>query len=224
MNRPSPAKRRILDTAKELIYSRSFADVGIQEICERAAVNKGSFYYFFPSKQAQTLAVIDAFAEQLQREVIIEAFAAEVAPLERLHRLCEGLFRFHAGTKAQTGHMQGSLYGNLAIELSTQDEPIRRKVDDIFTTLIQTFEATLAEAMARGEIPPVDLRASAEAMLAYVEGITLLAKSRNSPDLIHRLGGSITLLLISSTSGCCPTDGEVPPAEEPPRPPENNQT
>uniref|UniRef100_UPI001177FA2E TetR/AcrR family transcriptional regulator n=1 Tax=Candidatus Entotheonella palauensis TaxID=93172 RepID=UPI001177FA2E len=32
-----------------------------------AGVNKGSFYHFFPSKQALVLAVIEAYAQDLQQ-------------------------------------------------------------------------------------------------------------------------------------------------------------
>ena len=52
-------RQRIIAGARDLIYSRSYAAVGVAEICQQAAVNKGSFYYFFPSKQALSLAVID---------------------------------------------------------------------------------------------------------------------------------------------------------------------
>ncbi|UCD12029.1 MAG: helix-turn-helix transcriptional regulator [Nitrospinaceae bacterium] len=44
----SDAKQRILDSARGLIYSRSYAGVGVQEICKHAGVKKGSFYHFFP--------------------------------------------------------------------------------------------------------------------------------------------------------------------------------
>ena len=38
-------KQRLLDAAFALFYARSYADVGVQEICEKAGVKKGSFYH-----------------------------------------------------------------------------------------------------------------------------------------------------------------------------------
>ncbi|MEW8500635.1 MAG: helix-turn-helix domain-containing protein, partial [Candidatus Thiodiazotropha taylori] len=52
-------KERILATARELFHGRSYADVGIKEICSMANVQKGSFYHFFQSKQDLAMAVID---------------------------------------------------------------------------------------------------------------------------------------------------------------------
>jgi len=49
------------------MYARGYAAVGVQEICDQAGVNKGSFYHFFPSKQALVLAVIEAHTQQMQR-------------------------------------------------------------------------------------------------------------------------------------------------------------
>ena len=41
---------KLIDSASELIHSRSYADVGVNELCEHAGVKKGSFYHFFPNR------------------------------------------------------------------------------------------------------------------------------------------------------------------------------
>ena len=51
MSPTADTQTRILESARELIHSRSYADVGVAAICEHAGVNKGSFYHFFPSKR-----------------------------------------------------------------------------------------------------------------------------------------------------------------------------
>lgn len=43
-------KERLLDTAIELVSQTSYGHVGVNEICEKAGVTKGSFYYYFDSK------------------------------------------------------------------------------------------------------------------------------------------------------------------------------
>lgn len=42
---------RILDAGAELILGRGFSAVGLAEILGRAQVPKGSFYYYFDSKE-----------------------------------------------------------------------------------------------------------------------------------------------------------------------------
>ena len=56
--------------------------------------------------------------------------------------------------------------------------------------------ATLDEAVAQGALAPMNTEATATAMLAYLEGMILLAKTRNDPDVILLLGPAIKTLRI----------------------------
>ncbi|HTO08336.1 MAG TPA: helix-turn-helix domain-containing protein, partial [Myxococcota bacterium] len=60
MGRTSDARERLIDEASRLFHARSYESVGVQELCDAAEVNKGSFYHFFPSKEDLAAAVIDA--------------------------------------------------------------------------------------------------------------------------------------------------------------------
>ncbi len=161
--------------------------MGIQEICKQAGVQKGSFYHFFPSKRDLTLAVLDHFHE-FSRAHMLEAFAPEIPPLERFGRHMQMAYEGQKKFKEDTGCMPGCPFSNLASELSTQDEVIRTKLDGIFRDMIKPVEQALTEAISAGDIPATDVTATAEGMFAYLEGIVLLAKTRNDPELILKLG------------------------------------
>ena len=178
---------RILHAARELFHARSYADVGVAAICEQAKVKKGSFYHFFPSKQELTLAVLDTYFAEMKAGLLDQAFRPELPPLARLQRLSELTYDFQAHIKQLTGHVAGCPFGNLASELATQDEAIRQKIDAIFTRLHSAFSATLQEAVAAGEIPALDVETTAKSMIAYFEGVMLLAKTRNDPELLRQL-------------------------------------
>ena len=187
MGRKSDARERLIESAKELIHSRSAADVGVNELCEHAGVKKGSFYHFFPSKQDLLLATVDELAEWYGHEIYEPASADELAPLERIDRMFELLHKYHAEDAAKTGRMNGCHFGNLAMELSTQDELMRQKLVERFDWVIDWIEAALIDAVAAEDLPRIDTRRAAQALLAYTEGILLLAKTQNNPDLIKRL-------------------------------------
>src|SRR5215475_13422007 len=53
------SKERLLTAAKELFLARGYAATTVDAICEKAALTKGSFYYFFESKEELGLAVLD---------------------------------------------------------------------------------------------------------------------------------------------------------------------
>ena len=50
MGRVSDAKERLMEAVLELIWKGSYGSTTIDQICEKAGVKKGSFYYFFDSK------------------------------------------------------------------------------------------------------------------------------------------------------------------------------
>lgn len=181
-------QQRILDSARELIFSRSYADVGVAAICEHAGVKKGSFYHFYPSKQALTIAVLEAQFVDIKDNMMSKAFAEDVPPLARLERFVEMAYEFQKQINLQTGHVLGCAFGNLANELSTQDEPIRKKIEHSFALLQKLLSKVLLAAKQSGELAQeVDTSATAQAMLAYFEGVLLLAKNQNDPEVIRQL-------------------------------------
>jgi len=181
-------QQRILDSARQLFFARSYADVGVADICEHAGVKKGSFYHFYPSKQALTLAVLDAHFVDIKEKMIDQAFAEDLPPLARLARFAEMAYQFQKQVSVETGHVLGCPFGNLATELSTQDEPIRERIQQIFAKLQKLVKSVLKAAQERGEVPKeVDADATAQAMLAYFEGVLLMAKNQNNPELIRHL-------------------------------------
>ena len=189
-------QQRILDSAKELIYSRSYADVGVAAICEHAGVKKGSFYHFYPSKQELTLAVIDTFYLEFKEQMLEKALADDIPPLSRLDRMAQLAFEFQQHMHLSTGHVLGCPFGNLVSELATQDETIRIRIEQIFTNLQLSFRKILSEAVANGDVQNINIDSTAQAMIAYFEGVMLLAKSQNNTAVISQLLPAISQIRI----------------------------
>ncbi len=191
-------KDRIIEVAKQRFHSRSYADVGIKEICDAAEIQKGSFYHFFPSKRDLVLTVIEEFSADWASGFIAEAFDPALPPMERFDYLVDAAYFWQKSsqTKDADGRMPGCLFGNLALEISTRDEVLRARLSSFFRLARDRFRETLEEAVSRGDIPPLDTTNTAEAMLAYLEGVILLAKNQNDPELIYRLGPALKSLRI----------------------------
>lgn len=194
-------RQRIVASARDLIYSRSYTDVGVAEICERANVKKGSFYHFFASKQELSLAVIDDMRVLMEDRILIPAFARDLPPLQRLQRFIENLYAFQCDTAGAVGRLLGCPFGNLALEMATSDDSIRRKLVGVFASIQARFEHVLNEAQAAGEIGrEVDVAATAQAMFAYFEGVLMLAKTANDPELIRRLAPALVEIRVPLTT------------------------
>ncbi len=201
MNATIPdTQQRILDAARELIYARSYADVGVAEICEHAGVQKGSFYHFYPSKRDLTLAVIDAHHEFFKEKIIDRAFAPDIAPLARIKRFAKSVYEFQLQLKEENGCVLGCPLGNLANEMATQDELIREKIDALFRMAQARIRHVLEEASGAGDIKGADLDATSRAMFAYFEGVMMLAKTQNDPEVLRNLLPAMAQIRIDTQS------------------------
>ncbi len=188
MSKGYETRQRLLDSAQELMYSRSYSDVGVQEICKDAKVQKGSFYHFFPSKSALTVEVLEQLKMQMIERILLPAFAKDLTPVKRFERFIEYAYQYQVQLKAEYGYVLGCPMGNIALEMSTQDEDIRKKVEILFESIFLVFVDVLDDAKLAGEIDSdADTNELAQVALAYGEGVLLVAKTKNDPEIVKRL-------------------------------------
>ena len=59
----------ILDTAQRIVGVKGFASVGLNQILGAAGIPKGSFYYYFPSKEAFGKELLEHYFEKELQQV-----------------------------------------------------------------------------------------------------------------------------------------------------------
>ncbi len=196
MTQKTDTRQRLVDTAAELFHNQSYSATGVATICGQADVSKGSFFHFFHNKQELALAVMDQFRDQISQTLVARAFSPTIPPLQRLEKFVEELYVFQKAQTDKFGHLPGCPFGNFVMEQATQDEVLRQKAEGCLSSLVNYFRTAISDAVQSGALPPVDEQATAEAMLSYIEGIQLLAKARNDPGVIRRLGKAITSIRV----------------------------
>lgn len=195
MGRTSTARERLLATGCDLIARRGYSGLGVADICGESGVPKGSFYYFFASKQALTLAVVDEHW-RAQRATWAGVLEASGSPLRRLEKLVRVTAEAQEQSRRATGAMNGCLFANLALELSTQDKVVRDRLAQIFAEQIGLVLAVLKAAADAGEIAPSRVsKSTARAVVAQIEGMVLFAKLANDPALLHEAWTQVQQLL-----------------------------
>jgi TetR/AcrR family transcriptional repressor of nem operon len=198
MGRTSDAKEKILTAAHSLIEQRGYSALGVAEICKTAGVPKGSFYYFFESKEALALAVIDEHWAAEQREWT-RILGSDAEPLERLRRLFEATEASQRAGQESCGAISGCLFGNLSLEMSNQTEAIRARLQEIFEAQAEMVARVIAEAQERGEAIVPDTRAAAQSVVAQLEGQVLFAKLYNNTSPLGSLWANCLALLGAKT-------------------------
>ena len=187
-------KQRLLDTAIELIWEQSYGAVSVDHICERAGAQKGSFYHFFQSKSELAVTAIEAHWQNRKQEMD-RIFAADIPPLERLTHYCDSVYRRQKIKQAECGRVCGCAFTCLGLELSTQDEPVRHKSQQIIERLCQYLEAALRDAAQAGLIDRRDFKVMARELYRCIIGVLVEAKIENNLEVIRQLKPSIWRLI-----------------------------
>jgi len=194
MGRVSNAKQRLMESVRELIWSGSYGSTTIDQICEKASVKKGSFYYFFDSKADLAVAAIDGEWER-KRSELDSLFSATVPPLERLRKYCEYGYDFQAEIKAKFGCVLGCPLFSLGSEISTQEDRLQKKIQEILDQKRRYLESAIRDAHAAGLVRAPDAAAKARTLFAYYQGLMTEARIHNDLGVLREaLRGTYELL------------------------------
>ena len=116
------------------------------------------------------------------------ALAAGETPMAQLQELTIGIAGEVDRLTEEFGLMPGCPFGNLAVELSTIDGPVRERLERLFESQRALLQDLLDRAVAAGELPEAtDTDEAARAMLAYIEGVLLMSKNANDASIVRRL-------------------------------------
>ena len=170
-------KDLLLEAGKKTFLERGYNNSGIEAILQEAGVPKGSFYYYFASKEDFGLRVLDRFAECIddrQERILADE---TVSPLDRLRHYCETVSELLESDQCR----KGCLVGNLSQEMADQSELFRARLEEIFEGWVDRYARCLQLAQEAGEIgADVDARELAEFWLNSWQGAILRAKTMRS--------------------------------------------
>src|SRR4029450_340242 len=107
LEKNNPTRDRLIAEGLKSLLPKGFDGIGLNEILHSAGVPKGSFYYFFKSKEEFAGAVLDAY-ERLYFDTRHEMLKdTSFTPLQRLRNYFDAVERLHLA-EAPLG---GCLYG-----------------------------------------------------------------------------------------------------------------
>jgi TetR/AcrR family transcriptional repressor of nem operon len=140
-------RNKILEVGSRIIHQKGFNNTGIQEILNEAGVPKGSFYFYFKSKEDFGLALIDEFESLVGGHLASFLAIDSLSPLERL----KSFFSFFRNFFQEENCTKGCPIGNLSQELSDVNENIRKRLEESLGGMGSLIETCLYEAREKGE-------------------------------------------------------------------------
>ena len=184
MGRVSDAKDRLMRAVRELIWTGSYGSTTIDQICEKAGVKKGSFYYFFESKADLAVEAIDE-EWQRRRQELDSLFSPTIPPLERLRKYCDYGYRLQAEIKGKCGCVLGCPLFTLGAEVSTQENRLQKKIQEILDQKRKYLESAIRDAHAAGLINVRDAECKARMLFAYYQGLLTQARIQNDLETLR---------------------------------------
>lgn len=185
---PQATKDRILDAALNIFSHKGFHDTRLDEIVEESSTSKGAIYFHFPNKERLFLALVDQFADLLERRVV-EAIQQEEMGMARVRAALETCLdtfgRYRRPAKILLVQ---------AVGLGNTFENKRAEVTDRFARLIEVY---LQEAIDVGDVKPVDTEVISYAWMGAVYSLVIRWVNTGEPEPQRILDNLLPVLLNS---------------------------
>lgn len=194
MKRESETKRKLLEVAMKLIWEQSYGSVGVDDICKQAGVTKGSFYFAFPSKSDLAVAAFEKHWE-IKQPMMDRVFSSQLSAQDQLDLYFAAIVSDQLEKYKTFGKLCGCPYCSVGSELSTQDEKIRLKAEQMAERMIRYLTGFVRTAQAEGLVAEEDPVLLARQVYDFVAGLLIRAKIENNPDALDRLKPGVLRLL-----------------------------
>jgi len=163
----------IIRDGARLVHSKGYNNTGLSDILHAAGVPKGSFYFYFKSKDDFGLAIIDHYWAFINHMGETYCSDGNVPPLERLAGFMDA-YQKHFEKMDLRG---GCPIGNLMQEMSDLSEAFREKVGDVYSRMQDRVSLLLKEAKERGDLSGgIDPDRTAQFILNSWEGAIMHMK------------------------------------------------
>ena len=188
-------RQHILDTGYKLIVSKGFSSVGLTEILQSAGVPKGSFYYYFKSK------------EQFGEEIISNYFREYLVALENIfqlrgssayNRLMEYWQRW-IETQSDSCVDQKCLVVKLSAEVADLSEPMRVALLNGSSQVVQRIAQCIEAGIDDGSIVKSNAAVTADFLYNMWLGTTLMSKLQRNADGLQQAMRITTSILTNNT-------------------------
>jgi TetR/AcrR family transcriptional repressor of nem operon len=173
--RSDDTRQRLLEEGVEAFVQHGYHGTGLKEVLDRVQVPKGSFYNYFPSKEAFGVEVIRHYAAGFERK-LSEALEGAPDPLTGLRRFFKRLMKEFEAAQF-TG---GCLVGNLGGELEGS-EVCREALQAAWRAWSRSVRDAIAAAQEKGLVRrDIDAAELADLLVDSWEGAVIRMKLERS--------------------------------------------
>ena len=139
-------ERAILETAEQLLEERPLSEISVDDLAKGAGISRPTFYFYFPSKAAVVLTIIDHLVADAGggREAILTALA-DAGPRAGLRT---GLENLYAAFRSRPGVVRAGS------DLRATNQEARDLWTEVMEGWVADVTAVIEFERARGAAPP----------------------------------------------------------------------
>jgi TetR/AcrR family transcriptional repressor of nem operon len=166
-------KQKLIESGARIIHQKGYHHTGIQEVLTAAGIPKGSFYFYFASKEDFGLQVIDYFNTKYLEMVRPIISDTSLSPVQRLEKIFDWFINFFIGMD----YTCGCPIGNLSQEMGDLSPAFRSKLNESFELMVEVIRGLLKEGQDAGEVPlGLDLEETANFIVSGWHGALIRMK------------------------------------------------
>ncbi len=170
----------ILEKGSELVRQNGFNNTSISLIVKAAGIPKGSFYYYFKTKEEFGVKLIEYLHESIKPLFYsILTDSANTSPIERL----QDFFSYFRSVFSGEDVLSGCPIGNISQEMAATNPLLREKLTDVFDDITTPISLCLEQAVSQGLLSE---NSNATEMSNFIvnswQGALIALKVRNSPE------------------------------------------
>ena len=200
-------KARLIAEGAKLIHEKGFNHTGVQEILQVSGVPKGSFYFYFQTKEEFGLEVVDYFSQYMGSKMEMHLSDSSLPHVKRLKNFFDEMMEYFR----HEGCCRGCPIGNLAQELSDLSDTFREKLKNALAMMEARIVASLQAALEANEVATaLDPREAAYFILNSWEGALTRMKTEKSLEPLVVFDKMIFGFLLRTTGG----DDHSPPKND----------
>ena len=176
-----PTKLKLLEAAQQLMLVKGFTATSLEEICDAAAVTKGSFFHYFNNKEELGKAVLAYYMAGQFRALQSAPFSKKRDSLERVY----GYIDFIIKMSRDPGILHGCLLGNFSQDLCDTHPAIGAQCGRHFEQWAGMLKRDLdAAKLKHAPKAAFNTQSLAEHFIAVVEGALILVKAKQDGKIL----------------------------------------
>ncbi|MCF8496435.1 MAG: TetR/AcrR family transcriptional regulator [Alphaproteobacteria bacterium] len=164
-------RAKIVEKAEKLLWQRGYEATSLNDLVDGAGVSKGAFFHYYPSKHAISQEIIGKYATERLSAPLQKALAGNTSIKAGLRVWLAEMFE----TCKRSDFRGGCLLGNLALELSDQNDHARATIAQHFLDLENMLVSALRPLAAAGQLA-MEPRACARLFIAAYQGVMMSVK------------------------------------------------